>query len=693
MDTILINSQKFTINIAEKNYLIYQYCTQRDIELPCFCYNEKLEIAGNCRICLVEIEKMAKLMLACSTKIENGMSIKTNTLRVRKVRKSIIEFLLINHPLDCPVCDQAGECDLQDITHKFGLHRGRFYEYSKRSIIDKDSYIFLKTILTRCIHCTRCIRFYKEIEGQTGFSFLNRGENTEIVLNKVKLLSILSGNVVDICPVGALTSKIHSFRARPWEYLKYETIDILDSMCSSICLDIRNNRILRILPISDSYWNSDWITNITRYFFDGLSIQRLDNAYLNLNKTILSLNWVIIIKIIIKTLLLNLFNNKGLKFIINKFLDLESCYLLKKINNNFGYLNIFLQKKFYNNFDKHFYFFFNSEFSNLKSFNNFFFLGINLRIVMPLLNSLLRQLIKKKFVKIFTIGNIISDISFNIINLGNNFLSFIFLLEQKSKFNLYYFYSSFFLSNFKKFIKGFIKYKAILIGENFFFFKQAYKIISKFISTFNYKLNMIYVLFVYISKLHYQELNLKNNTFLNNKFFYNLDFEYNIKKKKSDFSIIQTTNFFNSISFYNLIIPTSNFFEYKGLYINLAGRFKKKYAMYQFNNNLKSNEEIFRFIYLNQLNFKFNWTLIFKFFSNLFSINWDYFEIFYFQNIYFKYFENKEKIFNYSITFYNYLFFDFTINIYKMHSLYKFSLILQQAYYNLQNYIIVCEIA
>jgi hypothetical protein len=318
------------------------------------------------------------------------------------------------------------------------------------------------------------------------------------------------------------------------------------------------------------------------------------------------LNWVIIIKIIIKTLLLNLFNNKGLKFIINKFLDLESCYLLKKINNNFGYLNIFLQKKFYNNFDKHFYFFFNSEFSNLKSFNNFFFLGINLRIVMPLLNSLLRQLIKKKFVKIFTIGNIISDISFNIINLGNNFLSFIFLLEQKSKFNLYYFYSSFFLSNFKKFIKGFIKYKAILIGENFFFFKQAYKIISKFISTFNYKLNMIYVLFVYISKLHYQELNLKNNTFLNNKFFYNLDFEYNIKKKKSDFSIIQTTNFFNSISFYNLIIPTSNFFEYKGLYINLAGRFKKKYAMYQFNNNLKSNEEIFRFIYLNQLNFKFN---------------------------------------------------------------------------------------
>ena len=212
---IKINNKSFNLTKEMSNFLIYQYCYKKGIELPCFCYNENLEIAGNCRICLVELKTSPKLVLACATKVMSGMDIKTNTKRLKRVRQSIMEFLLINHPLDCPICDQGGECDLQNITGSFGLDRGRFYEFSKRSVLDKESGFFIKTVMTRCIHCTRCVRFFKEIENLDGFGILGRGEDSEIVSKKENLLSILSGNVVDICPVGALTSKLYTFSARP----------------------------------------------------------------------------------------------------------------------------------------------------------------------------------------------------------------------------------------------------------------------------------------------------------------------------------------------------------------------------------------------------------------------------------------------------------------------------------------------
>jgi len=214
-DYVMIDTKKYELRENEQNYLIYQYSYAKGIELPCFCYNENLEIAGNCRICLIEIEKMPKLMLACATKIGKNMVIKTKTKRLERVRKSIMEFLLINHPLDCPICDQGGECDLQNIARDYGYDRGRFYEFKKRSVLDKESGFFIKTIMTRCIHCTRCVRFFKEIAGVTGYSLIGRGESTEIVANRFNLLTVLSGNVVDLCPVGALTSKIYNFKGRP----------------------------------------------------------------------------------------------------------------------------------------------------------------------------------------------------------------------------------------------------------------------------------------------------------------------------------------------------------------------------------------------------------------------------------------------------------------------------------------------
>lgn len=181
MENIIIDTKKYDLNEKEKNYLIYQYSFAKGLELPCFCYNENLEIAGNCRICLVEIEKMPKLVLACATKIEKNMVIKTKNKRVVRARQSIMEFLLINHPLDCPICDKGGECDLQNIARDYGYDRGRFYEFKKRSVIDKESGYFIKTIMTRCIHCTRCVRFFKEIVGIVGFSLVSRGDRKSVV--------------------------------------------------------------------------------------------------------------------------------------------------------------------------------------------------------------------------------------------------------------------------------------------------------------------------------------------------------------------------------------------------------------------------------------------------------------------------------------------------------------------------------
>jgi NADH dehydrogenase/NADH:ubiquinone oxidoreductase subunit G len=195
---------------------MFQFCSDNSIDLPCFCYHESLSIAGNCRMCLVEASNSQKLVVACAMPISEGININTDSKRVKKARESIMEFLLINHPLDCPICDQGGECDLQDISMVFGSDRGRFYEYQKRAVFDKDFGPFIKAYMTRCIHCTRCVRFLNEISGTDDLGMLGRGENSEIsnyIFNN--LVDELSGNIIDLCPVGALTSKPYAFTARP----------------------------------------------------------------------------------------------------------------------------------------------------------------------------------------------------------------------------------------------------------------------------------------------------------------------------------------------------------------------------------------------------------------------------------------------------------------------------------------------
>ena len=238
------------------NYTIFQFCFNKNIAIPCFCYHEKLSIAGNRRICIVQINN--NLGVSCSINIADNMVIYTNNKRVNEAREAVLEFLLINHPLDCPICDQGGECDLQDISLMFGSDRGRFYEAKKRAVDNfSQNGPLVKTIMTRCIHCTRCVRFANEVSDFT-LGVLNRGQFMEIgTYFNINLLDELSGNIIDLCPVGALTSMPYAFKARPWETLYYSNIDFLDSLASSIRLHIYSNKIVRILPLLNESLNEE----------------------------------------------------------------------------------------------------------------------------------------------------------------------------------------------------------------------------------------------------------------------------------------------------------------------------------------------------------------------------------------------------------------------------------------------------
>jgi NADH-quinone oxidoreductase subunit G len=270
---------------------VLQACEMAGVEIPRFCYHERLSIAGNCRMCLVEIEKTPKPVASCAMPVGEGMVVKTDSPMTIKARKNVMEFLLINHPLDCPICDQGGECDLQDEAMAYGMDRGRFRE-NKRAVLDKDFGPLVKTVMNRCIHCTRCIRFATEVAGVEELGATGRGENMEITTYVQKALSSeLSGNIIDLCPVGALTSKPYAFVARPWELRKTETIDALDAVGSNIRVDARGPEVLRVLPRLNEAVNEEWISDKTRFAVDGLKRQRLDRPYVRKDGKLQPASW------------------------------------------------------------------------------------------------------------------------------------------------------------------------------------------------------------------------------------------------------------------------------------------------------------------------------------------------------------------------------------------------------------------
>jgi NADH-quinone oxidoreductase subunit G len=260
-------------------------------EVPRFCYHERLSIAGNCRMCLVEVEKAPKPVASCAYPIADGMVVKTDSPMVRNARRGVMEFLLINHPLDCPICDQGGECDLQDQAMGYGMDHSRYAE-NKRAVKDKNLGPLVKTVMTRCIHCTRCIRFATEIAGVPELGATSRGESMEVGTYVEKALtSELSGNLIDICPVGALTSKPYAFVARSWELKKTDSTDVMDAVGAAIRVDTRGPEVLRILPRLNEDVNEEWLADKSRFSIDGLKRRRLDGCWVRRDGKLAKATW------------------------------------------------------------------------------------------------------------------------------------------------------------------------------------------------------------------------------------------------------------------------------------------------------------------------------------------------------------------------------------------------------------------
>ncbi len=284
MPKLVIDGEEIEV---EDGLTLIQACEAAGVEIPRFCYHERLSIAGNCRMCLVEVAGMPKPVACCAMGVNDlrpgrdgtPPQIHTSSPTVRKAREGVMEFLLINHPLDCPICDQGGECDLQDQAMGYGIDASRYAE-NKRAVEDKSIGPLIKTMMTRCIHCTRCVRFMTEVAGVEELGAIGRGEDMEVTTYLEQgMTSELSGNVIDLCPVGALTSRPYAFTARPWELRKTESIDVMDAVGSNIRVDARGREVMRILPRNNDAVNEEWISDKTRFIWDGLRTQRLDRPF------------------------------------------------------------------------------------------------------------------------------------------------------------------------------------------------------------------------------------------------------------------------------------------------------------------------------------------------------------------------------------------------------------------------------
>ncbi|HEX3881606.1 MAG TPA: NADH-quinone oxidoreductase subunit NuoG [Stellaceae bacterium] len=313
---------------------ILQACQQVGVEIPHFCFHERLMIAGNCRMCLVEVEKSPKPVASCAMPVAEGNVILTQSDKAKKARHSVMEMLLINHPLDCPICDQGGECDLQDQAMAYGFDRSRYRE-NKRAVPEKNFGPLVETHMTRCIHCTRCIRFLTDVAGVAELGATGRSEDMEITTYVERALgSELSGNIIDLCPVGALTSKPYAFTARSWELRKTESVDVLDAVGSNIRIDARGARILRVLPRLNEAVNEEWLSDKGRFAVDGLARRRLDRPYIRRGGKLVEADWREAIELVAEKL--KSAPGERIAAIAGDLCDVESMYALKALLGGLG---------------------------------------------------------------------------------------------------------------------------------------------------------------------------------------------------------------------------------------------------------------------------------------------------------------------------------------------------------------------
>ena len=416
---------KLTINgieiEVEKGTSILQAAEQLGIEIPRFCYHDKLSVPANCRMCLVEVTPgPPKPAASCAMACGEGMVVQTESEMVKKARKGVMEMLLINHPLDCPICDQGGECDLQDQAMAYGFDRSRFHE-NKRAVPDKELGPLIKTSMNRCINCTRCVRFAEEIAGTPVLGQFHRGEEAEIGTFIDQLVKTeLSGNLVDVCPVGALTSKPYAFKARPWELRKTETIDVHDALGANIRVDVRGREVMRVLPRLHEDINEEWIDDRTRYAYDGLQAGRIDRPYIRDEKSgkLVEASWDEAFAVIAARM--KGIHGVEIAALAGDLADLESMVVLKDFLGYRGSPHLDCRTDG-SNFDvsERAGYLFNSTIAGIDKADALILVGTNPRHEAALLNARIRRAHLERRVKIYVVGEAV-DLTCPYTHLGND---------------------------------------------------------------------------------------------------------------------------------------------------------------------------------------------------------------------------------------------------------------------------------
>ena len=570
---------------VEQGSTVLQACEAAGKEIPRFCYHERLSIAGNCRMCLVEMEKSPKPVASCAMPVMDGQVIYTNTPLVKKAREGVMEFLLINHPLDCPICDQGGECDLQDQAYNYGGGRSR-YDLNKRSVNEKHMGPLIKTHMNRCIHCTRCVRFSEEVAGVSEIGAINRGENMEITTFLENTIdSEMSGNVIDLCPVGALTSKPYSYEARPWELNKVETIDVMDAVGSNIRMDSKGWEVKRVLPRINDEINEEWISDKTRYACDGLLNNRLDSPFIRVNGKLEEASW----KEAIDYLKTNIQNKNSFGGIVGQTIDLETSFAFKEIFKNvFKSETVdFRQKDLFFDTSHEYNYLFNSKIENVEDCDFILLVGANPRLEATIINSKIRKAVKKGC-KVYSIGNP-GELHYKYKVLGDN----ISILNDLINGNIS---ESNEINSSKKPI--------IIIGESALKSDTAQEVLNlskKLLKKLD-KIDGLNILHQSASnvgslKLGLQSEDLKKVYSSEVLYLLNAD-EVEIKKSDSQFVIYQGTHGGENSDIADIILPSAAYSEKDGTYINLEGRSQRAFKASYPPGLAKEDWEIFDLISL-----------------------------------------------------------------------------------------------
>ena len=427
---------KLTVNgievEVEDGATVLHACEEAGVEIPRFCYHDRLSIAGNCRMCLVDMERAPKPVASCAMPAGEGMVVRTDTDRVEKARKGVMEFLLINHPLDCPICDQGGECDLQDQAMGYGFDHSR-YEENKRAVEDKHMGPLISTTMTRCIHCTRCVRFATEVAGVPELGAIGRGESMEITTYLEKTLaSELSANVIDLCPVGALTSKPYAFTARPWELNKTESIDVMDAVGSNIRVDARGAQVLRVLPRLNEDINEEWISDKTRYAIDGLRRQRLDRPYVRgRDGKLAPASWDEAFSLIATRM--KKAKPNAIAAITGDQCDAEAMFALKTLFDKLGSASIDCRQDGAKIGGARAGYLFNSTIAGIDEADALLIIGSNPRIEAAVLNARIRRNWLATRLPVGVVGPQ-TDLTYDALNLGEDPAVLADILSGKSKF-------------------------------------------------------------------------------------------------------------------------------------------------------------------------------------------------------------------------------------------------------------------